>query len=126
MRERLGEYDFTKFPKLNPHLIDMVDEMLAVDISRLTKMLPREEEATKDRRIKGGAFGFTDEDPFSTKRDLRKPAAGSSMANESWIVAQDSARYDSVFEKLGPSSEGKVSGMYIVKCMRDPFSAQVC
>lgn len=111
MREKLEEYDFTKFPKLNPHLIDMVDEMLAVDISRLTKMLPREEEATKDRRIKGGAFGFTDDDPFSTKRDLRKPTSGSGFSEESWIVAQDSARYDSIFDKLGPSSQGKVSGM---------------
>lgn len=107
------EYDFTKFPKLNPHLIDMVDEMLAVDISRLTKMLPREEEATKDRRIKGGAFGFTDDDPFSTKRDLTKPSSSTGgLVDEGWIVAQDSARYDSVFEKLEPSSQGKVSGWY--------------
>jgi hypothetical protein len=110
MREKLVEYDFTKFPKLNPHLIDMVDEMLAIDISRLTKMLPREEEATKDRRIKGGAFGFTDNDPFSTKRDLSKPAPAG-FVDEGWIVAQDSARYDAIFERLGPSSQGKVSGM---------------
>lgn len=110
MRERLTEYDFTKFPKLNPQLIDMVDEMLAVDISRLTKMLPREEEASKDKRIKGGAFGFSDDDPFSTKRDLSKPSM-TPLVDEEWIVAQDSARYDAIFDKLGPSSQGKVSGM---------------
>lgn len=113
MKEKLVEYDFTKFPKLNPHLVDTVDDMLAVDISRLTKMLPREEEASKDRRIKGGAFGFTDDDPFSTKRDLNKPSSHSSGGmDEGWIVAQDSARYDAKFEKLGPSSEGKVSGIW--------------
>jgi len=33
MKEQLEEYDFTRFPKLNQHLIDVVDEMLAADIS---------------------------------------------------------------------------------------------
>ena len=113
MREKLAEYDFTRFPKLNLALLDAVDQMLAVDISRLSKMLPKEEEALKDRRIKGGAFGFTDEDPFSTKRDLMKPSR--SVHDETWIVAQDSARYDSVFTKLGPSSDGKISGQWSSK-----------
>ena len=111
MKERLVEYDFTKFPKLNTHLVDMVDDMLAVDISRLTKMLPKEEEATKNKRIKGGAFGFTDDDPFSTKRDLTKPSTSNPNFEESWIIAPDSARYDAIFDKLEPSSSGKVSGV---------------
>ena len=111
MKEKLVEYDFTRFPKLNLGLIDAVDNMLAVDISRISSMLPKEEEASKDKRIKGGAFGFTDDDPFSTKRDLTKPSSSSGrVADEGWIVAPDSAKYDSIFEKLGPSMDGKISG----------------
>lgn len=113
MREKLAEYDFTKFPKLNVALLDAVDEMLAVDIARLSKMLPKEEDAAKDHRIKGGAFGYTDDDPFSNKRDLTKPTPNRNpLQEETWIVAQDSARYDAIFEKLGPSSDGKVTGKY--------------
>lgn len=113
MREKLAEYDFTRFPKLNIRLVEQVDEMLAVDISKISGMLPREEELTKDKRIKGGAFGFTDDDPFSSKRDLNKrPSRGAQ--EEGWIVAQDSARYDSIFEKLRPSPDGKVTGTIII------------
>ncbi len=111
MRDKLDEYDFTRFPKLQPHLLEIVDQMLAVDISHIMKMLPREEDMTKDKRIRGGVFGQTDNDPFSTKRDLTKedhPAA-----EEGWIVAQDSARYDSMFEKLRPDFQGKVAGEFV-------------
>lgn len=110
MREKLEEYDFSRFPKLNQQLIDIVDEMLAVDISRIMKMLPKEEASTKDRRIVGGAFGYTDDDPFSQKRDLTKP--GPSHAHEdTWIVSQDTAKYDSLFERLRPNVDGKITGM---------------
>ena len=116
MRDKLAEYDFTRFPKLNPKLIDQVDDMLARDIARVSKMLPQEEELAKDRRIKGGAFGFTDDDPFSTKRDLNKPPPRGAMYDDTWLVAQDSARYDSIFERLNPSPSGKLSGqLYIIQ-----------
>ena len=108
MRERLIEYDFAKFPKLNVALIRSVDEMLCVDISRLSNLLPREEEATKDRRIKGGAFGYSDDDPFSTKRDLTK--RNHSLYDDEWVVSQDLARYEAIFDRLGPSAQGKITG----------------
>ena len=110
MKEQLEEYDFTRFPKLNQHLIDVVDEMLAADISKLMKMLPKEQAVTKDRRIRGGAFGYSDLDPFSQHQDLTKPSAYGAY-EEGWIVSQDSARYDSIFEKLGPNAQGKVTGI---------------
>lgn len=118
MREQLEEQDFTRFPKLNNQMIATVDDMLAVDISKIMKMLPKEEAVAKDHRIKGGAFGFTDSDPFSQRRDLSKP---STYPDDNWIVSQDVPRYDAVFERLGPSHQGKISGECVQSvhvCMR--------
>ena len=109
MKEKLGEYDFKQFPKLNVHLIKAVDDMLAQDISSLMKMLPKEENLTKGRRIKGGAFGYSDHDPFSQKQDLMKESTYRGY-DEGWIVAQDTAKYDVVFERLGPNHQGKITG----------------
>lgn len=108
MREMLVEYDFTRFPKLQPHLLEAVDELLAVDISRIMKMLPREEEITKDKRIRGGAFGQSDHDPFSAKKDLTK--SDYPATEDGWIIAQDSGRFDAIFEKLKPDYQGKITG----------------
>lgn len=110
MQELLPEYDFTRFPKLNQALIDTVEQMLAVDISRIMKMLPKEEAVSKDNRIKGGVFGYTEADPFSERRDLMKPSTYSAY-DDGWIVAQDQARYDAVFTKLNPNPQGKITGM---------------
>ena len=74
------------------------------------KMLPKEETVSKDHRIKGGAFGFSDTDPFSERRDLTKESTYSAY-DEGWIVAQDQARYDAIFAKLNPNPEGKITGM---------------
>ena len=109
MQEQLQEYDFTKFPKLNYQMIEVVDEMLAKDLTRIMSLLPREEEILKDHRIKGGAFGHTDSDPFSDKRDLTKESTYNAY-DEGWIISADTAKYDSVFEKLGPNNQGKISG----------------
>ena len=115
MRERLEEYDFTRFPKLNQQLIDAVDEMLAIDISRIMKMLPKEEASTKDRRIVGGAFGYSDNDPFSQKRDLTKPGPAHAQ-EDTWIVSQDTAKYDAIFERLLPNVDGKITGEFFTLC----------
>lgn len=109
MQQQLMEYDFTKFPKLNPAMIETVEQMLARDLTRIMKLLPKEEAISKDKRIKGGVFGTTDSDPFSQKRDLTKESTYSAY-DEGWIVSPDASRYDKVFERLGPNSEGKISG----------------
>ena len=109
MKQQLEEYDFTKFPKLNPALVETVDMMLAKDLTRIMQLLPKEEEATKDRRIKGGAFGHTDSDPFSTKRDLTKDSTYTAY-DEGWIVNPESVKYDKIFDRIGPNAQGKISG----------------
>lgn len=109
MQELLPEYDFTRFPKLNQSLLDLCEQMLSVDIAHIMKMLPKEESVSKDRRIKGGAFGFSETDPFSEKRDLTKESTYTAY-DEGWIVTQDQARYDSIFAKLNPNPQGKITG----------------
>ena len=104
MRDSLVGYDFSKFPKLNPMLIDMVDNMLEEDIARVSKMLPLEEDMSKDRQIKGKVFGFSDDDT-SSKQDLNEN-------NDTRPVVPNSARYNSIFEKLKPSPSGKLSGQF--------------
>lgn len=109
MREQLEEYDFTRFPKFQQYLVDQVDDMLASDISRIMKMLPREEARAKDQRIKGGVFGYSDANPFAQRRDLMK---ASSAFDDGWLVTQDAPKYDSIFEKIGPNPQGKITGEF--------------
>ncbi|VDK60890.1 unnamed protein product [Gongylonema pulchrum] len=45
MRERLPDYDFTKFNPIKPKLLDVVNGMLASDIARLMAQIPKEENA---------------------------------------------------------------------------------
>ena len=108
MQGQLEDCDFTRFPKLNQALIDNVDLMLAKDLNRLMKMLPSEEQKVKDKRIKGGVFGYSEAaDPFTRKKDLSKPMG---VADEGWVVSPDATRYDAIFERLGPNADGKISG----------------
>lgn len=54
MQEVLQHQDFTKFHSLKPHLLDIVDNMLAKDIARLMEMIPQEEQAlVVDPIVKG-------------------------------------------------------------------------
>jgi len=110
MQQKLKEYDFNKFPKMHQRLIDQVDDMLATDVAKLFKMLPKEEEMSKDQRIHGGAFGFTGENFFSGKCDLTKPPPPGAACDDKWLVSDNSAQYDSKFVKLHPSQDGKILG----------------
>lgn len=111
MQQLLIEYDFTKFPKLDQRYIDLVDQMLLKDIGEVMKLLPKEEAATKDRKIVGGAFGFSESNPFSTnKHDLSKESA----FDQGWIISEDTAKYDAIFDRLKPNAQGKVTGRCMV------------
>ena len=108
MQGQLVDSDFTRFPKLNMALIDAVEIMLSRDLNKVMKMLPSEEQKTKDKRIKGGVFGYSETtDPFTRKTDLSKPMGA---ADDGWAVSLDAAKYDAIFERLGPNADGKVSG----------------
>lgn len=110
MQSQLEESDFTRFPKLNQAMIDTVEVMLSKDLTRIMTMLPREEQKVKDKRIRGGVFGYSDAtDPFTRKKDLSKPMG---YADEGWVVSPDAARFDAMFERLGPNADGKISGVF--------------
>ena len=110
MQSLLVDYDFTRFQKLNQVMLDNVEKMLSTDILRLMELLPKEEELVKDVRIKGGVFGNTTVDdggldPFS--KDYHLSAVGD---QDGWAINTDLPKYDTVFQKLGPNPNGKISG----------------
>ena len=75
MQSQLEEYNFKGFPKLNLNLVEDVDSLLAEDITRVLKLIPREEQVAKDYCIKGGAFGSGGTDPFSSDYSMSRHAA---------------------------------------------------
>jgi len=107
MQEQLFDYDFKAFPKLNQSHIDDVDSLLADDITRVLKLIPREEQVAKDYRIKGGAFGSGGTDPFSDAYSMSKHAASD---DDGWLVSSEITKYDVIFQRLGPNVHGKISG----------------
>ena len=107
MQTQLEEYDFKSFPKLNLTLVEDVDSLLAEDITRVLKLIPREEQVAKDYRIKGGAFGSGGTDPFSNDYSMSRNAAND---DDGWLVSSEITKYDVIFQRLGPNAHGKISG----------------
>lgn len=58
MQEHLQNQDFTKIHSLKPQLLEVVDQMLAVDIARLMEMIPQEESKMDADTIIKGEFFF--------------------------------------------------------------------
>lgn len=107
-QEQLTEFDFSTFSKLNPRLIEKVDDMMATDIARIMKMIPLEDDHSQV--ITGGAFGSGEKesiDPFSGD-DIFSLHVG--RDSEEWVVDQHKAGYDQQFFALNPK-DGKVTGL---------------
>ena len=81
-RERLQVEDFDKFSKLNPKLIEAMDNVLAADIPKLVKMFPLEQ------------LPPTQTNPFEFASNYERSIAALSL-NES-----DKANYVGVFHSL--------------------------
>jgi len=118
MQENFAYHDFAKFNSLKPKLIEKVDEMLSLDITRLMSMLPHEAlENTESQTVKGGVFASTQGEfnPFATgAAEGYKLGAGSG----DWIVNASGGkeRYDLQFEDLNPI-DGRISGAIAKKEM---------
>lgn len=110
MQEVLTNLDFTKFNPLKLKLLEIVDNMLAKDISTLMAQIPHEEVNYTENEtvVKGGAFQNIEDtaSPFGYKRGEGVDAG---YGDHEWIVLRDKPKYDLVFETLNPV-EGKVSG----------------
>lgn len=71
MQDALMKADFSRFHSLKPKLLDVVDKMLAQDISYLMTQIPREEgDIPVEHEIQGGVFeGIVDQlTPFGFQR----------------------------------------------------------
>ncbi|XP_026463270.1 EH domain-containing protein 3-like [Ctenocephalides felis] len=109
MQECLQHHDFTKFHPLKLKLLEVVDKMMAEDISKLMDMIPHEESTSKiEPLIKGGAFvGVEDTiSPFGYKRGEGIDAGA---GEPEWIVKKEKHNYDAKFETLNPI-DGKITG----------------
>ncbi|CAH1153776.1 unnamed protein product [Phaedon cochleariae] len=114
MQEVLANLDFSKFNPLKPKLLDIVDRMLAEDISVLMAKLPlenQEQSATNGNNgsVQGGAFTSVDDmaSPFGFKRGEGIDAGAGEL---DWIVSREKPKYDEIFTSLS-SADGKVTGM---------------
>ncbi|ENN74083.1 EH domain-containing protein 3 isoform X2 [Dendroctonus ponderosae] len=111
MQEVLVNLDFTKFNPLKVKLLEIVDRMLADDISKLMAIIPLEDTSTNspNGNISGGAFNNVEDtaSPFGYKRGEGIDAGA---GEHDWIVNREKPRYDEVFNQLNPVG-GKVTGM---------------
>ncbi|KAH8375950.1 hypothetical protein KR200_010754 [Drosophila serrata] len=110
MQEVLQHQDFTKFHSLKPHLLDIVDNMLAKDIARLMEMIPQEEMTlVSEPVVKGGAFEGVIDDHVSPFGYMKGEGIDAGCGEHDWICNKDKPRTDGIFNGLGPV-DGKISG----------------
>ncbi|XP_016985116.1 EH domain-containing protein 1 [Drosophila rhopaloa] len=110
MQEVLQHQDFTKFHSLKPHLLDIVDNMLAKDIARLIEMIPQEEMSlVTEPVVKGGAFEGVIDDHVSPFGYMKGEGIDAGYGEHDWICNKDKPRTDGIFNGLGPV-DGKISG----------------
>ena len=113
-REKLRGYDFSKLPKLKQKLVDDVDKMLQIDVTKLMSMIPKENDSATSVTVRGGVFTVDDSsyNPFAT-------GAGKGIqygaGSDDWVIMPRKAEYDSIFETLKPDLNGKVSGSEVMR-----------
>ncbi|XP_050313423.1 EH domain-containing protein 1-like isoform X1 [Anthonomus grandis grandis] len=114
MQEVLVNLDFTKFNPMKPKLLEIVDRMLAEDISKLMAMIPLEDSATNQNNghVSGGAFNNVEDtaSPFGYKKGEGVDAGA---GEHDWIVNREKPKYDEIFYQLNPV-DGKVTGMAVL------------
>ncbi|XP_018802767.1 PREDICTED: EH domain-containing protein 3 isoform X1 [Bactrocera latifrons] len=113
MQEVLQHQDFSKFHSLKPHLLDVVDNMLAKDIARLMEMIPQEEMTLVSepvvKELKGGAFAGVIDDHVSPFGYMKGEGIDAGFGEHDWICDRDKPRTDAIFNALGPV-DGRISG----------------
>lgn len=110
MQEHLSMFDFTKLHGYKLKFFEVVDRMLAEDISQLMSLVPHDVKVSEEDEIQvtGGAFeGVEDKvSPFGYKQG---EGVNAGYGEPEWIVNRERAAYDQVFEALSPT-DGKLSG----------------
>uniref|UniRef100_A0AAY4CGL7 EH domain-containing protein 1 n=1 Tax=Denticeps clupeoides TaxID=299321 RepID=A0AAY4CGL7_9TELE len=98
--------DFPNVTKMQPKLLEAVEDMMANDIARLMQLVRQEEAAIPVQSVKGGAFEGTMNGPFGHGYG---EGASEGIDELEWVVAKDKPSYDEIFYTLSPIN-GKVSG----------------
>uniref|UniRef100_A0A8C4QJH2 EH domain containing 1 n=1 Tax=Eptatretus burgeri TaxID=7764 RepID=A0A8C4QJH2_EPTBU len=106
MQEVLQNQDFVRFHPLKPRLLEVVDDMLANDISRLMVLVRQEETQAPTQLVSGGAFESTHNGPFGQGYG---EGAEEGVDEPDWVVARDKPKYDEIFYMLSPI-DGKITG----------------
>lgn len=129
MRENLKNADFTRFNAIKPRLLEVVDNMLAVDIAQLMAQISKEEalaiekaggEPVKQPEVQGNILirpyttflggAFDHEKESSTPFGFGRGEGFDKGADEQeWVVNNDRYKSDEQFSDLGPI-DGKISG----------------
>lgn len=105
--EILERCEIHKFPKLNPKMIDAMDEVLGRDIPRLLKQIPNY------KKLQSAATGNA-ENPFDqdseAKVDQANVPSGGDLRQQAWIITGAlKSKYDNYFFRLSGGQE-KISG----------------
>jgi len=113
-QEKLKTFDITKLAKLNQGMIDALDKMIATELPRLMAQVPQDQELANDdymmsvRKREGGALFESDLTPFGD---------GATMDILNSPLSVKEFQYE--FEKLGPSSDGKINGTQAKQPMQE-------
>jgi EH domain-containing protein 1 len=95
MQSKLGEYDFSKFSKLKPKMLEDMEAVLSSDIPQLMASLPTENSPLVPTTNTNGS-GSSNQFPGQS---------------DGWSIAAVKAGFDDVFEGLNPV-DGKLAGQH--------------
>jgi GTP-binding protein EngB required for normal cell division len=106
MKEKLATMDFSKFPKLDPKAINILDNMLNKDIPKLLAMMPAELDIASDERPL--AIVGQEASPFAVMKV--GGATETSIFQSQWFVPPNVDDYRQQFMSIGPNQMGRIIG----------------
>jgi GTP-binding protein EngB required for normal cell division len=105
MKDKLATMDFSKFPKLDPKVIQNIDDMLNRDIPKLLAMMPTELEIASDEPL---AIVGREASPFAVMKV--GGATETSVFQSQWFIPPNVDDYRQQFLTIGPNQTGKIIG----------------
>lgn len=104
MQEMLKTKDFSKFPRVNPKRLEVLDQMLSTDFPKLLQMISNESAQLGLADI--AQVGY-DASPFAI---VKNGAKMTSTYESEWLMPPNLDLYRKEFEQLGPKAQGKLDG----------------
>jgi len=106
MQERFADMDFSTFSPLDPKKLAALEELLAVDLPKLLKLIPEEQARAGVQSAALAQVGGT-ASPFAV---LKVGGADErSVFQAQWLVPPDQSEYEAEFKALGPV-KGMITG----------------